>query len=443
MQAWSKLDRSKIERFCAEYLKFIGEVRTEREVVDSLVEEAERRGFVRIDRAELKPGVKVYDTFKGKSFIAAVLGRRPIKEGIRLIAAHADSPRLEPKPVPLGEDKDSNLSFLKVGWYGGVVLHQWTSIPLALRGVVVKKDGARVYIKTDDRGITFVAPELLPHLSKKRFNERKAKDVVKGEEIKLLLTNTQEEDSFKKKVLKILKEEYGIEEEDFLRADLEVVPAILPAEVGLDRSMIAAYGQDDRVCVYTGFKALLDVKNPEHTAVFWAVDKEEVGSETNTSAQGSFLQRFVLRLISNPSQLELMECFSNSKAVSADVNAAMNPSFKEIYDSENAAKLGNGVVLSKVGIIAGEYDESLPHAEFMAWVIKVLDDAGVPWQVGALVSKAERIGGGGTIAKYLARLGMDVVDMGCPILGMHSPYEVSSKADVYSCYLAYRAFYLR
>ncbi len=442
MRAWKNLDHSKIEDFCSGYLKFIREVRTEREVVEFLVKEAEERGFVRIDQAEVKPGAKVYDTFKGKSFIAAVIGKRPLKDGIRIVAAHADSPRLEPKPVPLGEDKDSNLAFLKVGWYGGVVLHQWTSIPLALRGVVVKKDGTKVHIKTDEKGITFVAPELLPHLSKKRFDERKARDVVKGEEIKLLLTNTQEEDSFKKKVLKILKEEYGIGEEDFLRADLEVVPAIPPAEVGLDRSMIAAYGQDDRVCVYTGFRALLDVEDPEYTVVFWAVDKEEIGSETNTSAQGSFLQRFILKLMSDPSQLELVECFSNSKAASADVNAAINPSFKDIYDSENAAKLGDGVALSKVGIVAGEYEENLPHAEFMAWVIKVLEDAGVPWQVGALVSKAERVGGGGTIAKYLARLGMDVVDMGCPILGMHSPYEVSSKADVYSCYLAYKAFYL-
>ncbi|OYT31996.1 MAG: aminopeptidase [Thermofilum sp. ex4484_79] len=444
--AWEVLDREAIEKFAKEYIHFIGNAKTEREVVEYLIEIARKNGFVELDDMEnLKPGDKVFSVFKNKTVIFAVIGKKSLKEGLRIIAAHADAPRLDPKIVPLMEDKDSQLALLNMGYYGGIVAYQWVNIPLELRGIVVTKNGSkRIRIKN------LVIADLLPHLSRKKFEERKASDTVKGEELKILLANipTRDENkkkSWKKTVLKILSEKYGIDEEDLISADLEVVPALEPIEVGLDSSMIAAYGQDDRVCIYTAFRALIDSGVAEYTKVLWIVDREEIGSETNTSAQSEFFKFLVSKLLEKSggySEITLRETLLNSKAISADVGAVVNPSFKSaVYDLSNAARLGSGVLLEKYLNAAGKGGENEAHAEFVGWVRRILDENNVPWQPALLVSKTERVGGGGTISKFMARLGMDVIDIGVGLLGMHSPFEIASKADIYAAYRAYKVFY--
>ena len=444
--AWEFFSRDEIEEFTKDYKDFMGNVKTEREVVEELIKYAERFGFKNIKdiKNKLKSGDKVYATFKDKTAIFAVIGKEPLKEGLRLIAAHGDSPRLDLKPIPISEDKAAQLAYLSLGFYGGIVPYQWVNIPLEIRGIVAtKNDIKKIRVKN------LVITDLLPHLSRKRFEERKGAGVVKGEELKILLANTFEikesKKSWKNIVLKYLKERYGIEEEDLISADLEVVPSFDPIDAGIDSSMVAAYGQDDRVCTYTGFKALLDAKDVKYTSVFWVVDKEEIGSETNTSAQSEFFKYFISKLLSLTegfSEISLREVLLNTRAISADVGAVINPSFKGLYDVQNFAKMGNGVILEKYLNAAGKGGANEAHAEFVAWIRKILDERKVPWQAALLVSKAERgIGGGGTISKFMARLGMDVIDMGVGLLGMHSPYEISSKADIYSAYKAYKAFY--
>lgn len=445
--AWDFFDRSEIEAFSRDYMDFLKSAKTEREVVDFLVDVATRNGFVELNKVngKLSAGDKVFMVFRGKTAVFAVVGRKSIREGLRIVAAHGDAPRLDPKPRPILEDSDAQLATLNVGFYGGVVTYQWVGIPLEIRGVVATKTG----VKRVRLG-PLTAPDLLPHLSKKRFTERKASDTVKGEEIKILLVNIPvkkgEELSWKDAVLQYLKEKLGIEEDDLVSADLEVVPAIEPFETGLDGSMIAAYGQDDRVCVYTGFRALLDAKDPMYTSVFWVVDKEEIGSETNTSAQSEFFRYFVsklLELTEGYSELALREALLRSKAISADVGALINPGFKgDQYDVDNMAKMGRGVLLEKYLSAAGKGGANEAHAEYVAWLRRILDENGIPWQPALLVSKADKsLGGGGTISKFMARLGMDVVDIGVGLLGMHSPLEVSAKVDVYSAYKAFKVFF--
>ena len=443
--AWELLNRDDIEKFVKGYINFIGSAKTEREVIEFLISEAKTYGFIDIDNVEkLKPGDKVYKVFKNKTAIFAVVGSEKINKGLRLIAAHADAPRLDPKIVPLTEDKDSQIALLNMGFYGGIIPYQWVNIPLELRGIVATKEGIKK-IKIKNLIIT----DLLPHLSRKKFEERKASDTVKGEELKVLLANIpskeKEKKSWKKTVLDILFKEYGIKEEDFISADIEIVPALDPIEVGVDKSMIAAYGQDDRVCVYTAFKALLDTRDEKNTKVLWIVDKEEIGSESNTSAQSEFFKYFVAKLLEKKeayTELNLRETLINTRAISADVGSVINPNFKGvIYDLNNAARLGSGLILEKYLNAAGKGGENEAHAEFVAWIRKILDESNVPWQPALLVSKAERIGGGGTISRYMARMGMDVIDMGVGLLGMHSPFEIASKADIYSAYIGYRVFY--
>ena len=444
--AWNILNREEIEAFARDYINFINAAKTEREVVDALVNYATKRNFKKLEEVtSIKPGDRVYSTFKNKTAIFAVIGRKSLKDGVRLIAAHGDSPRLDPKPLPIMEDADAQLGLLNIGFYGGIVTYHWVNIPLELRGIVATKKGIKKI-----RIPNLIITDLLPHLSKKKFAERKGSEVVKGEELKILIANipVKEEQgySWKSHVLKILAEKYDIEEEDFISADLEIVPALEAREIGFDSSMIAAYGHDDRVCVYTGFRAFIDLEETEYTRVFWVVDKEEIGSEANTSAQSEFFKYFIAKLLElsgEYSEIAFRECLLKTKAVSADVTAVINPVFKsEIYDVDNAARMGSGVVLEKYSSAAGKSGANEAHAEFIAWLRKILDERNIPWQPGLFISKAEKgIGGGGTISKFMARMGMDVVDMGVGLLGMHSPYEVASKADIFSAYKAYKAFY--
>ena len=435
------MPRGEVERYAEGYMGFLDEARTEREVVEYLVAAARERGFRELGRGDsVSPGDRVYMTFRGKTAVFAVVGEEPPVGGVRLVAAHGDAPRFDPKPRPLGESGDAWLAYLNVGYYGGVVPYQWVSVPLELRGVVVRRGGEAVKIRIGG----LVAPDLLPHLSRKRFSERKGGEVVRGEEVKVLLANRPVEGGWKKAVLRLLEERYGIGEEDLVTADLEVVPGYKPFSAGVDGSMVAGYGQDDRVCVYTGFTALLDAE-PRVTSVFWVVDKEEIGSETNTSAQSEFFRYFLARLLEASggySELALREALLSTRGVSADVGAAWNPAFSGLYDRDNFARLGGGVVFEKYLSAAGKGGANEAHAEYAAWVRDVLDGAGVPWQAALLVSKADPgMGGGGTISKFMARLGMDVIDLGVALLGMHSPLELSSKADVYAAYRGYRAFY--
>ncbi len=443
--AWKFLDRAEVEEYVSGYREFMAAAKTEREVVEELVRRAEAAGFERLGGGPLGPGDRVYDVFKGKTAAFAVVGSRPLSEGISLVAAHGDSPRLDLKPLPVTEDKDARLGLLQTGWYGGVVRYHWVGVPLEVRGVVVTREGRAVRVRSP----TFVIPDLLPHLSRKRFEERKGNRVVQGEDLKIPAANVPAEgegvkEPFREAVLRWLRDEYGVEEGDLVSAELEVVPALDPTDVGVDGSMVAAYGQDDRVCVYAGFTALLSLESPPpRTSVFLVVDKEEIGSESNTSAQSLFFRGFLEGLaaaLGEPGSVD--RCLLRSRAISADVNAAINPAHKGVYDAENAAALGCGVVVTRTISVAGKYRAAEANAEYLAWLRSVLDGAGVPWQPGTLVSRAdETLGGGGTIGAYLARMGMDVVDVGPALLGMHSTYELASKADVYSSYLAYRAFF--
>ena len=450
--AWGKLDKDKVFNFCEDYKKFLNSSKTEREVVEYAIKEAKKKGFKKLSEMDrLKPGDKIYESFKNKTIILAVIGEKSELEGVRIVASHGDSPRLDLKPLPIVDDSDAKVALLQTGWYGGIIRYQWANTPLEIRGVVVKKDGTVKKIRIGGDESVLVIPELLPHLSRKRFEERKPARIVMGEELKIPLVNMpigkkEDKERFKKAVLTYLEEKYGISEEDLLSAELEVVPALNARDVGLDRSMVAGYGQDDRVCAYTSLRAILDVEKPEYTSIVWIVDKEEIGSETNASAQSLFFRYFIsrimdLRNVKKEGRVE--SCLINSKAISADVDVAMNPMYKDIFDKDNSGKLGCGIIVSKYGSAAGKYRGNEAHAEFTAWLRKIFDENNVPWQPGLLVSKAdEKLGGGGTIAVYLARLGMDVIDAGPGLLGMHSPYEISSKVDVYSCYLAYKTFLL-
>ena len=404
---------------------------------------------ISIDEAnKLKPGDKVYAVFRDKLVFLAVLGEEPRTKGFRLIGSHMDAPRIDVKPVPIYED--SGIAMLKTHYYGGIKKYQWVNIPLAIHGVVVLKDGTKkeVVIGESEEDPTIIIPDVLPHLGRKKQEERKGLDVIKGEELHAVLGNKpidpkEEKDAVKKMVLRVLEEKYGIKEEDLISADLEIVPALKPRDAGLDRSLIAAYGQDDRVCVYTSLRALMELSKPRYTAIGMFVDKEEIGSVGDTSATSQFFEYFISELIRKSSGdvnvRALLDTMANSRAISADVNAVVHPLHKDLHDLSNAGFLGKGIILTKYGGRGGKYYSSEAHAEYVAWIRRILDKRDVPWQLG-LLGKVD-VGGGGTIAMFIAQRGLLVVDMGPGVLSMHSPYEITSKADVYSAFLAYKAFY--
>ena len=449
--AWSKLDENKVEKFADEYKKFLATAKTERETAKYIIEKAKERGFRFLNESySLKPNDKVIAIYKNKLVILAVIGRKDPTEGLRIIGSHIDAPRIDLKPVPIFED--SGIAMLKTHYYGGIKKYQWVNIPLAIHGVVALKNGEvkEIVIGEDESDPVFVISDLLPHLARKRQGERKGFDIIKGEELRVLIGNKplkteekEEKEAVKKMILKLLKDKYGIEEDDLLSADIEIVPALKPRDLGFDRSMIAAYGQDDRICAFTSLNAILNIDNPEYTAIAIFADREEIGSDGNAGAKSRLIEVFIEELIEKTkgtcSTKDLLISLANSKAISADVNAALNPTFKDVHDPQNAGYLGKGIVVTKYTGAGGKYGASEANAEYMAWIRKILDEREIPWQPG-LLGKVDE-GGGGTIAKFIAERGVDVVDAGPGIVGMHSPYEVSSKADVYSAYLAYKAFY--
>ena len=442
--------RDAYRAFAGEYASFLDHGRTERLATAALVKLAEKAGFVPVARAKaLKPGARVYAVNRGKNIVLAVTGKQPLERGLNLIAGHLDAPRIDLKPRPLFEDEDLKLALLHTHYYGGVKKYQWASQPLGLFGTVVRRDGSSVDIaigaKPDDP--CFVIPDLLPHLSRKEQADRKSSETIKGEELIIVCGGIPVEDReakgrVKTAVLEQLHKEYGIEEEDLISAELEAVPLALTRFVGFDKSLIGGYGQDDRICCYTAARAIADLKVPDRTTVVACVDKEEIGSEGNTGMQSNFLMNFLGQLLGlhDPKYPEhqLRSCLAGSRCISADVNAGVEPNFKQVHEMSNAAKAGFGLVLTKYTGHGGKGGANDASAEFTGKVRKIFNDAKVPWQAAELGKVDE--GGGGTVAKFLAEYDMDVIDCGPALLSMHSPFELVSVADLYATYQGYKAF---
>ncbi|MCL2030287.1 MAG: aminopeptidase [Oscillospiraceae bacterium] len=431
------------EAYCEGYKSFLNAGKTERDCVSEAVFQAERHGFVPYTPGmEVKAGDKIYLTRMDKTCVLAVVGRKPLSEGFRMTAAHIDSPRIDLKPCPLYED--SGMALLKTHYYGGIKKYHWMASPLELRGVVCTPDGGtvRVSVGADESDPVLVITDLLPHLGQDQMKKPVA-EAFPGEGLNVLAGSRPDpaegSDRVKLAVMALLHEKYGITERDFASAELCLVPAGTARDVGLDRTMIGAYGHDDRVCAYAGLRALFDIGPlPEYTAVCYLADKEEIGSEGVTGMQSAFFDRFMDRLCAARG-VSLRECFAQSFCLSADVCNAFDPNFPEVSDPRNDGRLGNGVAICKYTGSRGKAGASDASAETMAYLRGVLDKAGVFWQTSEL-GKVDK-GGGGTVAAYLARRDIPVVDCGVPVLSMHAPFEVVSKLDTYMMYKACLAVY--
>lgn len=434
---------SQADSFAEGYMNYLDSSKTEREAVEQALSLAKAGGFTEFDKNVRYPaGSKVYLNNRDKSLILAVIGHKDIREGVKIAAAHVDSPRLDLKPNPLYEECE--MAYFKTHYYGGIKKYQWTAIPLALHGVVIKKDGEKVTVNIgeNEEDPKFVITDLLPHLAANQMRSTMAEG-IKGETLNILIgsrpfENTEAADSVKLNIMNILFEKYGIIEEDFLSAELEAVPAFKACDIGFDRSMIGAYGHDDRVCAYPALMAILDCEEPDYTCITVLTDKEETGSEGNTGLDSKYLEYFVSDLASIYGA-EGREVLSASKCLSADVNAAFDPNFPEVYERRNTSFINNGVCITKYTGSRGKGGTSDASAEFMGEIRQLLDSENVCWQTGELGKVDE--GGGGTVAKYIAHLNVDVVDLGVPVLSMHAPFEVVSKTDVYMAYKAFLAFF--
>ncbi len=424
------------------YKEFLDNAKTEREAVKRAILMAEEKGFKPFKIGEsYKAGDKVYFNNRGKTVAFAVIGKNLADKGLNITAAHVDCPRLDLKPNPLYED--SELALFKTHYYGGIKKYQWTAVPLALHGVFVLKDGTvkEVSIGEKDDEPKFVINDLLPHLAQEQ-SKRTLNEGIKGEELNVLVGShpfkTDEgSELVKLNILNILNQKYGICEEDFLSAELEMVPAYKACDIGFDRSLIGGYGQDDRVCAYPALTAILEVENPEKTAIAILADKEEIGSMGNTGLNSDFL-RFIIGDIAKMQGVDATVVLRNSKCLSADVNAGLDPTFSDVMDRRNASFLNYGVVVTKYTGARGKSSTSDASAEYVAYVRNMLDKAGIVWQSGEL-GKVD-LGGGGTVAMYIANMGVDVIDLGVPVLSMHAPFETTSKFDVYMCYKAMYEF---
>jgi aspartyl aminopeptidase len=437
-------ERAAIFAYGEDYKAFLDRAKTEREAVNEIEAQAGNLGFVELINGSTGP--RTFYTYKGKTIILAVQGRRPLTQGLRLVASHIDSPRLDLKQYPLYEDTD--LAFLKTQYYGGIKKYQWLARPLAIHGVVLKSDGRRVELTVgeDPGDPVFTVLDLLPHLARKVQMDKKVTEAFEGEKLNVLVGSLPVGDAdtkerFKLHLLQHLEGRYDIREEDFVSAELELVPAGPARDLGWDRSLVGAYGQDDRSCSYAALRAILDLQEPEYTCLALFYDKEETGSDGNTSAKCCLLEEMVELLLerAGESPLARRRTLMASKAISADVTGAMDPDYPEVHEKRNAARLGYGVAFSKYGGSGGKYYTSDANAEYVAWLRKIFRDHGVIWQANQLGKIDE--GGGGTIAKYLAIHGMEIIDCGTPLLSMHSPFEVASKGDLYMTCKAYQAFF--
>lgn len=445
-------EKKNIFEFSEGYKKFLDIGKTEREFVSRGVELAEFFGFKNAANfKELKTGDKVYYNNRGKNLVLAIIGKKNITEGINYVVSHIDSPRLDLKQNPLYEEME--LSYMRTHYYGGIKKYHWATLPLAMHGIVVLENGKKVEIVIGEKESdpVFNIPDLLPHLWGKTQAERKAPEVLMGEELQIIvgtipatIENKEIKDLVKYTVMKKLNEDYGIVEEDFISAELQLVPAGKARDVGLDRSIVGAYGQDDRICGYTSLKAILDLKDiPEKTAVCFLADKEETGSNGSTGLQSDYIEYFTSDMISKNnekySDLDLRQCLWNSKAMSSDVNVAADPIFKSVHEMQNAAELNYGIVVTKYTGSRGKSGTNDADAEYVAEIRTLLNRENIRWQTGMLGKVDE--GGGGTVAMFLAQKGIRTIDVGPALLSMHAPFELASKFDIYETYKAYKAFY--
>ncbi len=464
--AWEKYDEKKLkklEKLSAEYREFLDNGKTERECVDTIVNTIEAEGYRELEEiikegGKVQEGDKVYSVWMNKSIVMFQVGKKPLTDGLNILGAHIDSPRLDVKQNPLFEDIDHTFAYLDTHYYGGVKKYQWVTLPLAIHGVVVKKDGTTVELnigENEDDPVFFVS-DLLIHLAAEQM-EKKAAKVIEGEALDLIVGSRplvfgegeKETDEGKKKaenvvkagVLDILKKNYDFEEDDFLSAELEVVPAGKAREAGFDRAMILAYGQDDRVCAFTSMRAMLDIKETDRTVCCILVDKEEIGSVGATGMQSHFFENAVAELMNlkgEYSELNVRRCLANSCMLSSDVSAGFDPGYRSCFELKNAAWLGAGMVFNKFTGARGKSGSNDANAEYMAHLRKIMDEGGITYQTAEL-GKVD-VGGGGTIAYILALYGMNVIDSGVPVLNMHAPWEATSKADIYEAYRGYKVF---
>nr|WP_315019450.1 aminopeptidase [uncultured Aminipila sp.] len=444
-QGVDDMQKSQIMKFSDGYMDFLNRAKTERESVNEIIRLAQNAGFVELSEKEtLAQGDKVYSVNRGKSICLAILGSETLVNGFNAVGAHIDAPRLDLKQNPLYED--GGMALFKTHYYGGLKKYQWTTIPLALHGVVAKTDGTIVDINIgeSDEDPIFLITDLLPHLAAKQ-NAKKLSDGIIAENLNIVVGSmphdSAEEEHIKSKVIAILKEKYDIEEEDFRSAEIEAVPAAKARSLGFDKSMVAAYGQDDRVCAYTGLKAMLDMNTTDKTAVGIFVDKEEVGSMGNTGMHSKNFELFLMNLLEKTGVVHpyaMQRMLSASRALSADVTAAYDPTYAEVMEKNNASIIGKGITIKKYTGARGKSGASDANAEFIGFVRGIFKSANVCYQSSEMGKVDE--GGGGTIAYILADRGMEVLDCGVPIHSMHSPYESASKYDIYMAYLGYKAF---
>lgn len=435
------------DEFAEGYKKFLYDCKTEREVAAWAEETAKEAGFKPFDAfgEPLKAGEKVYVMNRGKAIMLCVKGKRPINDGVRISAAHIDSPRIDLKQCPVYED--GAMAFFKTHYYGGIKKYQWVAIPLSLHGRICMNDGKYVDIRLGEEPgePKFCITDILPHLAVEQY-QRKPNELIKGEELNVLIgsrpfKDDEESERIKLNILKLLNEKYGIVERDFLSAELELVPAFTVDDIGFDRSMIGGYGHDDRVCAYPAFEAILNIKEaPEYTAITVLTDKEEIGSDGNTGLNSSYMKYFIEDL-ARLEGFEGRDVLRNSKCLSADVNAAFDPTWASAFEKQNSSMINGGVCVTKFTGSRGKSGTSDASAEFVSFVKSLLENNGVLWQSGEL-GKVDG-GGGGTVAMYVANLDVDTIDVGVPVLSMHAPYEIVSKIDVYMAYKAFLTFFTK
>ena len=447
---WETIDeetKKKIFEFTQGYMNFLNKAKTEREFVKETIKLAREKGYKDIMEYEkLQPGDKIYFINRDKSMYLAIIGTENIENGLHIIGSHIDSPRLDLKPNPLHED--SGFAYLKTHYYGGIKKYQWTTIPLSLHGVIVKTNGEKITVNIgeDENDPIFTITDLLPHLAQDQM-EKKLKNGIDGEDLQLLIGSIPVKDNKAKEkvklnILNILNQKYGIVEADLLSSELEVIPAFKARSLGFDSSMVAAYGQDDKVCAYTSLAAIMTLENVKNTAVCILSDKEEIGSMGNTGMESHMFDFFIAEIlnklgVNRPNLLDRVFCFS--KMLSSDVDAGFDPLYASVSDKANAGFLGKGISVNKYTGARGKSGASDANAEYVAWIRNILEKNDICYQIAEL-GKVD-IGGGGTIAYIIANKGADVIDCGVPVLSMHAPYEVTSKFDIYSAYKTYKAFW--
>ena len=448
-KTYNDSEKEQLQSLNADYIDFLSECKTERECISETVKRAKEKGYISLEEAiannkKLKQGDKVYAVCMNKTIALFNIGKEPLEKGMNILGAHVDSPRMGVKQNPLYENE--GMAYLDTHYYGGIKKYQWVTLPLAIHGVIVKKDGTTVNVNIGEKpeDPVFCVTDLLIHLAANQM-EKKAAKVVEGENLDILVgtipINDEEKEATKKGVLEILKEMYSMEEEDFMSAELEVVPAGRAREMGFDRSMIISYGQDDRVCAYTSLVAMLEMEKVDKTSCCLLVDKEEIGSVGATGMQSRFFENTVaelLNLFDDYSEIKLKRCLANSRMLSSDVNAAFDALYAEAFQKNSSSFMGKGVVFNKFTGRGGKSGSNDANAEYLAALRKIMDDNNVNYQMAEL-GKVD-IGGGGTIAYIMALYGMEVIDSGVAVLSMHAPWEVTNNADVYEAYKCYKAF---